>query len=375
MSKIKLKITIKRYLRFGQKITMSTLSKLYKYISLYIKKFLVFAVPKAKITFKFIKKHKQQLIIVLAALPVAVIWGLLLYRWITAPRPANIGKTNQDNPYYFQGSSNLYTVKIGDKKTNEPKVEFSLGKNKSVTFSPASASSGISAPTEKDNTVTFKNVYPNTDYTYKTIPLGIKEDITVRKANGISVYPFFIETNGVTPKYYTTNLAGGVFYDEDGNYLFNFEKPFAVDAKGARTDKVGITIKKDDKTAKLVGLLTVDADWLADPARVYPITIDPTVIHDTTAEFATGQFNRVADIGTGYITGATGGAITYANGYTIHTFTSGTVTFTPSVAGNVEVLVVGGGGGGKAGGGCGGGVIYNTASAVTTSPITVTVGA
>ena len=36
---------------------------------------------------------------------------------------------------------------------------------------------------------------------------------------------------------------------------------------------------------------------------------------------------------------ATGGTITYVGGYTIHTFTS-SGTFTPSVAMNVEVLVV-----------------------------------
>jgi len=129
--------------------------------------------------------------------------------------------------------------------------------------------------------------------------LGVKEDIIVKKPNGILVYPFFIETNGVTPQYYTTNLAGGVFYDEKGNYLFHFEKPFAIDAKKERTDNVNITIKKDEKTQKLIALLTVDKDWLKSPERIYPITIDPTIIHDTTAKFATGQLNRVIDTGSG----------------------------------------------------------------------------
>lgn len=278
---------------------MYILSKLYKYISLYINNSINFVKPKVKLVLNFVKKHKNEFIIGLTALPVAIIWGLLFYKWFTTPRPAKLGVAAKDNSYYFQGSSILYSVKIGDKKTNEPKVEFSIDKNKSVTFSPASASSGIPVPTEKNNIVTFKNVYPNTDYTYKTIPLGIKEDIIVHKANTISVYPFYIETNGVTPKYYTTNIAGGVFYDEKGNYLFNFEKPYAIDAKKNRTDKVGITIKKDSVTGKLVALLTVDADWLKDTARVYPVTIDPTVVRNTTAGFAAGQLNRVVDTGSG----------------------------------------------------------------------------
>ncbi|NTW32295.1 MAG: tail fiber domain-containing protein [Bacteroidetes bacterium] len=76
---------------------------------------------------------------------------------------------------------------------------------------------------------------------------------------------------------------------------------------------------------------------------------------------------------------ATGGTITYSDGYTIHTFTT-SGTFTPSILGAVEVLVVGGGGGGSAGangGGPGGagGVVYNTSVVVTSQQYVVTVGA
>lgn len=57
---------------------------------------------------------------------------------------------------------------------------------------------------------------------------------------------------------------------------------------------------------------------------------------------------------------STGGSISTAGGYRIHTFTSGTNTFTPSKTGTVEVLVIAGGGGGHSisGGGGAGGLIY-----------------
>lgn len=57
---------------------------------------------------------------------------------------------------------------------------------------------------------------------------------------------------------------------------------------------------------------------------------------------------------------STGGSITSAGGFRIHTFTSGTATFTPTNTGVVDVLVVAGGGGGTAigGGGGAGGYIY-----------------
>jgi hypothetical protein len=46
---------------------------------------------------------------------------------------------------------------------------------------------------------------------------------------------------------------------------------------------------------------------------------------------------------------ATGGTITTAGGYTVHTFTS-SGTFVPTYTGPVDVLLVAGGGGGAAGG-------------------------
>ncbi|MCE9616027.1 MAG: DUF5123 domain-containing protein [Lentisphaerae bacterium] len=74
---------------------------------------------------------------------------------------------------------------------------------------------------------------------------------------------------------------------------------------------------------------------------------------------------------------ATGGTITYADGYRIHTFTSGgTLTF--NQADLVDVLVVGGGGGGGGwvgGGGGAGGVLYQAGFGVSPGSITVTVGA
>ena len=76
---------------------------------------------------------------------------------------------------------------------------------------------------------------------------------------------------------------------------------------------------------------------------------------------------------------ATGGTITTAGGYRIHSFTStGASTWTPTYDGHVEVLVVAGGGCGQGigGGGGGGGYLYSSnMKVVGGSPHDVTVGA
>ncbi|MEI6690379.1 MAG: glycine-rich domain-containing protein, partial [bacterium] len=105
------------------------------------------------------------------------------------------------------------------------------------------------------------------------------------------------------------------------------------------------------------------------------------------------EYTSDANAQTAYVTNgatnATGGTITYTDssglnprssppypgGYVVHTFTSGTSTFTPATAGNFETLVVAGGGGGaSSGGGGAGGYIYNSSFALSGSPVTVTVG-
>ncbi len=75
---------------------------------------------------------------------------------------------------------------------------------------------------------------------------------------------------------------------------------------------------------------------------------------------------------------AAGGTVTMSGNFAVHTFRS-SGTFTPSISGNVEVLVVAGGGGTGSslyhnGGGGGGGVVYHANKAVSAGGITVTVG-
>jgi hypothetical protein len=74
---------------------------------------------------------------------------------------------------------------------------------------------------------------------------------------------------------------------------------------------------------------------------------------------------------------ATGGAISYYNGKTIHTFTnSGTFNVTDGPISAEFFMVAGGGGGGfdAAGGGGGGGVVYHPGLTVGPGPYAVTIG-
>lgn len=217
---------------------------------------------------------------------------------ISIPRAPKIKIADSNSPYIYTAKAKEFEVSLGDKKTNTPKVEFSVSGNK-ITFTPASGREKINEPTIEGKTVTFREVYPKVDYQYETTPKGIKEEIIIKQPTIIKQFPFYLDFEGVKPKYIAENLAGGVFYDEESNYLFHFEKPFAYDSAGTRTEDVQLLIKRDIETKKYVAIIGLDQDWANSPERKYPIYIDPTVVHDETSEFATGQFNRIKDTGSG----------------------------------------------------------------------------
>ena len=92
---------------------------------------------------------------------------------------------------------------------------------------------------------------------------------------------------------------------------------------------------------------------------------------------ATGGYSGGGGGGGGGGFEATGGVITYAGGYKIHTFTSDGDFNIISGSANVEVLLVGGGGGGgseRAGGGAGGQIYYNSSVQMTAGDYAITVG-
>ncbi len=119
--------------------------------------------------------------------------------------------------------------------------------------------------------------------------------------------------------------------------------------------------------------ITGSSDFVFDGANLGVGTSSPASTVDIT-----GTLNVITTTSTGTFL-SSGGTVTYADGYTIHTFTSGG-TFTAGGSMNVECLIVagggGGGGGGAPGGGGGaGGVIYQSSHAVTAGAYTITVGA
>ncbi len=134
----------------------------------------------------------------------------------------------------------------------------------------------------KDSTATYADVLPDTDLEYVVEPGGVKESIIVKKAPaaGAGSWVFRMDLGALTP---SSADGGVVITDGKGAVVAALPPVQAWDSSGSETDHYhrapaqtgGTYTLKRDGNAWLV-TVSVDQKWLTDPARVFPVVVDPT---------------------------------------------------------------------------------------------------
>ncbi|HMI82261.1 MAG TPA: DNRLRE domain-containing protein [Solirubrobacterales bacterium] len=118
---------------------------------------------------------------------------------------------------------------------------------------------------------------PSVSFEFEGLAGGLKENIVLADASAPSTFHFLLEASaGLTPE---LTEAGAIdFRDEEGNLVTQLPAPVMSDS--AEVPNVSADVDYDLQPAAGGGWqLTVAADeeWLADPDRVWPARIDPTV--------------------------------------------------------------------------------------------------
>ena len=178
-----------------------------------------------------------------------------------------------------------------------------------------------------DNVATYTNEDESIEVKYEIFPTKLKESIIL---NSPAAKPEFVSSflvQNLIVKMNNENIP--VFFDTKDNYQFHLERPFATDAAGETTFDLVYQLKPKSTNIKnnpfkkktyVPGenllemeslsdmqvntneyelVVSINPAWLNSPERQYPIVIDPTITHDTTADFAVGSFNRLIDTGSG----------------------------------------------------------------------------
>ncbi|MEV8097778.1 LamG-like jellyroll fold domain-containing protein [Kitasatospora sp. NPDC085879] len=156
--------------------------------------------------------------------------------------------------------------------------------------------------TASGQTVNYPAVLPDTDLQLTSAATGLKESVVLRSAKAGNTWDFPLDLKGLTP---SLNADGGVdLKDAKGTVTATIPAPYAFDSKidpvsGDRATTHAVTYRLVTDGATPVLRMTLDARWLNDPARVFPVTVDPSVsvwdkIRSTYAEsnFPTGDHSN-----------------------------------------------------------------------------------
>ncbi|TVT48593.1 DNRLRE domain-containing protein, partial [Amycolatopsis rhizosphaerae] len=143
----------------------------------------------------------------------------------------------------------------------------STGGGRQVSFGLSGAAGSAGEVT--GSTVTYRGVRPQTDLELESRPGGVKETVVLTSRDAPASFVFPLHTNGLTPR-----LDGGQVVLADAAGVTRAVIPAGDMTDAAQARSTGVTYRLVDGPALEV---TLDTAWLNDPARVYPVRVDPTV--------------------------------------------------------------------------------------------------
>ncbi|MFI0977155.1 DNRLRE domain-containing protein [Streptomyces sp. NPDC021093] len=162
-------------------------------------------------------------------------------------------------------------------------LRYEVGGGRSVTMGLDGDADKALTPRADGDTVTYKDPKSGADLVYQVGAGQVKENIVLaRKPGGPLSFTFRLSTDGLTPQ---SRKDGSIaFYGETSKHpVLVVPAPFMTDSKKSESSAYG-QVSSNKVTQKLVRdgkgwrlTVTPDAAWLADPARQYPVTVDPTL--------------------------------------------------------------------------------------------------
>jgi YD repeat-containing protein len=150
----------------------------------------------------------------------------------------------------------------------------SLQINNNIVFiSPADAATSRAEAGSSAASVMYRNLYPEIDFEYIADNDFLKENIIINKYNGKNSFSFIVQSPQLTPELRDNEIY---FLDKDGAEVFVMPAPYMYDQ--AREESNNFTVSLEPRPGPYYLLTyTAEAAWLADPARIYPVVIDPVV--------------------------------------------------------------------------------------------------
>ncbi len=206
--------------------------------------------------------------------------------------------TGQNGKTYYRNKENSVSVTLPE-DISDGSIEYSDDKGfvsfklrDSLVSKLKKRFMGVSSggPTAVQNIISaasYRSVGGDTDIEYEVSGSTLKETIVLNSFTGRS-FSFDLDTDAA---WVIKSADGSIgFYGADGNCLYTMTAPYMVDDGGEYSAAVNVTLLRLGG-GKYIVTYTPDREWLADPAREYPVRLDPTIT----------KFTQPSDIADTYV--------------------------------------------------------------------------
>ena len=183
--------------------------------------------------------------------------------------------------------ANSVGVRFADAADDAGLVSLTLDSGHSLSYGLSGAAHVTGTST--GSAVTYGQVLPDTDLRLTPTPAGVKEDVVLRSAAAASSWTFPLTLRGLTAASAADGAIGLV--DGAGKTVGTIPAGYAYDStvdptsgEHSGTRSVGYRLVTEPGRTDLV--MSLDAAWLHDPKRTFPVTVDPTFRWDVLTTYA-----------------------------------------------------------------------------------------
>lgn len=170
-------------------------------------------------------------------------------------------------------TKNAYKAYFGSTLADPIRLEW---KDTSIALYPQN--SGASSVLVEKNSIIYADAWKDADLEYTVNPRELKEGIILKAVTAATTYSFLVKTTGIT-LVMETDGSIGMYDTAQGEKLWSLPSPYVVDnaAQPQFSYSAAKLILRQEGENQFIDLV-VDPLWLDDPARVFPVVVDPTVL-------------------------------------------------------------------------------------------------
>ena len=191
-------------------------------------------------------------------------------RW----QPIDTRVRSTDRAGFVRGNTtNTFTSLFGSRSDRLVRFEKD---GRAVELGLSGAAKSVT-PTVDGSQVTFPDAAGGADVVYQVTSTEVKEKIVLKAAPAGPVsYTFTVDTKGLTAR---PEADGSISFvtQAAGRPVLTMPAPYMYDSAATSATSTKVTQTVAQAGGETTITVAADAAWLADPARVYPVVVDPTI--------------------------------------------------------------------------------------------------